>query len=58
MAETNADERTADAEQEHHEESLDETIAKYGSPEFTKALLEAFHRAKRLAIQADLEAKE
>ena len=38
-------------------ESLDEKVAHYGSPEFTKALTEHFHQAKRRALQAqgDLE---
>lgn len=39
-------------------ESRDERIARYGSPEFTQALTEAFHRAKRLGIQADREAAD
>ena len=33
----------------------DEKITSYGSAEFTQALTEAFHRAKRHAIQADCE---
>lgn len=37
-------------------EIRDEKIARYGSPEFTQELTEAFHRAKRLGIQADREA--
>lgn len=39
-------------------ESRDERIARYGSPEFAQALTEAFHRAKRLGIQADREAAD
>ncbi len=36
-------------------ESREGKIARYSSPEFTKALTETFHRAKRRAIQADRE---
>ena len=39
-------------------ETRDEKIARYSSPEFTKALTETFHQAKRRAIQADREAAE
>lgn len=39
-------------------ETHDEKIARYGSPEFTLELTEAFHRGKRLGIQADRAAAE
>lgn len=38
------------------EETREEKIARYGSSEFTQALTETFHRAKRRGIQADREA--
>ena len=37
-------------------ETREEKLAKYSSPEFTQALTEMFHRAKRHAIQADRDA--
>lgn len=37
-------------------ETHKEEFARYYSPEFTQALTEMFHRAKRLAIQADRDA--
>lgn len=39
-------------------ELREQKIARYTSPEFTKTLTEAFHRAKRHAIQADREVAE
>ena len=39
-------------------ETREEKLARYSSPEFTQALTETFHRAKRQAIQADREAAD
>lgn len=47
---------TIPAEASTSSETRDEKIARYGSPEFTQQLTEAFHRAKRQGIQADREA--
>ncbi len=44
--------------EQHSGESREEKLARYSSPEFTQALTETFHRAKRRAIQADREVAE